>query len=176
MAPSVNTERFLSPSRPVAGSKLKNDYRFAAAADVALLVSSAVTHCHPGTRHGNYTHTDNRPARNTTTQYTLVTSTTPSDSLSGPAVTFEVFLKTQRIFLLMIFGFHQTHTSIGNMGTDKQNMGQNARESARLTSDKLIIQSFNQPAGGASQPSPAQPSPGQPSPASPGGAEQPIIL
>ena len=40
---------------------------------------------------------------------------------------------------------------------DEQNMGQNARESARLTSDKLIIQSFNQPAGGASQPSPAQP-------------------
>ena len=175
----MSTLSFLSPSLPVAGSKLKNDYRFAAAADVALLVSWSSDSLSPGTRHGNYTHTDNRPARNTTTQYTLVTSTTPSDSLSGPAVTFEVFLKTQRIFLLMIFGFIQTHTSIGNMGMDEQNMGQNARESARLTSDKLIIQSFNQPAGGASpaQPSPAQPAqPAQPSPGSPGGAEQPIIL
>ena len=40
---------------------------------------------------------------------------------------------------------------------DKQEMGQNARESARLTSDKLIIQSFNQPAGGARLARPAQP-------------------
>ena len=39
---------------------------------------------------------------------------------------------------------------------DKQKMGQNARESARLTSDKLIIQSFNQPAGGARPAQPAQ--------------------
>ena len=79
-----------------------------------------------------------------------------SDSLAGPRLHLR-FSFAHLIFLLMIFGFHQTHTLEiwGWISKKWVRMRVKVRE---LTSDKLIIQSFNQPAGGARQPSqPSQP-------------------
>ena len=109
--PRVSTLGFLSPCRPVAESKLKNDYRFAAGRmwlswSPGSCPPEGVTHCHPAPDTAIIpTQIIAVPATQQHSRHQHYTS----DSLAGPRLHLR-FSFTHLIFLLMIFGFHQTHT------------------------------------------------------------------